>query len=355
MSLESSNNAKIDLLSMSLTELADHFSGKPKYLASEVFKFLHEGKSFDDMTSLKKDLRAHLGATCVSNPVQILEVFTGSNGTKKFLFKLIDDELIEGVFMPHNYGNTLCLSTQIGCRMGCKFCASGLDGLKRNLSAGEMLGQIIAVNHHLGGTIKDRQVDKIVLMGSGEPFDNYDNLLRFLDLLSEPSGINIGDRNISISTSGLANKVREFAHSGHKVTLSISLHTPFDTKRSELMPVNRKFNVQELIGASKYYFENTGRRVVFEYTLIKGENDTYECATALKNLLGGFPAHINLIKLNKVEETKYDAPSDDTAQKFLKTLEGLNMSATIRKSLGGDIEGACGQLRRRYISNRAKF
>jgi 23S rRNA (adenine2503-C2)-methyltransferase len=286
--------------------------------------------------------------------VTILKKFVGKSGTIKYLFRLSDGNLIEGVYMPHDYGNTLCLSTQIGCRMGCSFCASGLDGLLRNLTPGEMLGQVIAVNRDNGGTTKDRAVTNLVLMGSGEPFDNYQNVLKFLDLVSMEKGIGISERNISLSTSGLADKIREFADSGHKVTLSISLHAPFDELRSSIMPVNKKYNINKIVSASKYYFEKTGRRVIFEYTLIKGTNDSPECAKELATLTRGFPSHVNLIRLNEVKERNHRAPTEDATKEFLKRLEALGVSATIRRSLGNDIEGACGQLRRRYLEEQSK-
>jgi 23S rRNA (adenine2503-C2)-methyltransferase len=342
-------NFKIQLLGLSRDELAAVFSAYPKYTASQLFAFLHEGKGFEQMTSLKKEFREELNRDYVSNPVEILNVYKGKSGTKKYLFRLTDGNLIEGVFMPHNYGNTLCLSTQIGCRMNCSFCASGLDGLLRNLTAAEMLGQVIAVNTAEGGCIKERAVTNLVLMGSGEPFDNYDYVLKFLSLASAEGGINISERNISLSTSGLADKIRRFADSGHKVTLSISLHAPFDDLRSRLMPVNKKYNVASVIDAAKYYFYATGRRVIFEYTLIKGQNDSDACARELARLTSGFPSHINIIRLNEVKERKLKAPNEDEAKTFLKKLVDCGASATIRSSLGNDIEGACGQLRRRYI------
>jgi len=340
---------KICLLSKSKSELAEIFSLQPKYVAGQIYGFLMDGKNFDEMTSLKKDFREELKANYIANPVEILEVFKGKLGTKKYLFKLMDGNLIEGVYMPHDYGDTLCLSTQVGCRMMCNFCASCLDGLLRNLTPDEMLGQVISVNRDNGGTAKARKVTNLVLMGSGEPFDNYENVLEFLDAASMQDGINISERNISLSTSGLCDKIREFANSGHKVTLSISLHAPFDELRSSLMPVNNRYPIAELISASKYYFEKTGRRVIFEYTLIKGENDSDACAKELARLTRGFPSHVNLIRLNEVKERNHVAPSEDATSDFLKKLEKLGVSATIRKSLGNDIEGACGQLRRRYL------
>lgn len=343
---------KKELLSLDIKELKGLFP-EPKYLAGQIFTFLHEGVSFDEMTSLKKDFREYLKDNYVPNPVAIRKKFVGKSGTIKYLFELQDGNLIEGVYMPHDYGNTLCLSTQIGCRMGCTFCASGLDGLLRNLSVGEMLGQVIAVNRDNGGSVKNRAVTNLVLMGSGEPFDNYDNTLKFLNLVSVEKGINISERNISLSTSGLADKVRTFADSGHKVTLSISLHAPFDELRSSIMPVNKKYNVKEIVSAAKYYFEKTGRRVIFEYTLIKGTNDSDACAKELAKLTSGFPTHVNLIRLNEVKERNHVAPTEDATKDFLKKLENLGVSATIRRSLGNDIEGACGQLRRRYLEEIA--
>ncbi|MEG2688649.1 MAG: 23S rRNA (adenine(2503)-C(2))-methyltransferase RlmN [Clostridia bacterium] len=240
------------LLGKSATEIAEFIPSYPKYTAKQIFDFLNEGKDFAEMTSLKRELRDFLTENFVGNPIKIKDIFVGKSGAKKYLFQLADGNLIEGVYMLHDYGNTLCLSTQIGCRMGCAFCASGLDGLLRNLTAAEMLGQVIAVNFDNGGTVKNRAVTNLVLMGSGEPFDNYDNVLCFLDKVSNEKGINISERNISLSTSGLADKIRSFADSGHKVTLSISLHAPFDELRSSLMPVNKKFNIAAVVASARY-------------------------------------------------------------------------------------------------------
>lgn len=337
------------LLGMSKAEISSLLPNHPKYTSSQIYSFLQDGKNFDEMTSLKKDLRENLNANFIANPISVLDVFEGKSGTKKYLFRLEDNNLIEGVYMPHDYGNTLCLSTQVGCRMGCTFCASTLDGLVRNLTASEMLGQVIAVNRDNGGSAKNRKVTNLVLMGSGEPFDNYANVCEFLTKVSEDGGINISERNISLSTSGLCDKIIEFANSGHKVTLSISLHAPFNDLRSALMPVNKAYSIKQLVDSAKYYFQKTGRRVIFEYTLIKGENDSDECAKELARLTRGFPSHVNLIRLNEVKERNHIAPTKDATDAFLHKLEKLGVSATIRKSLGNDIEGACGQLRRRYI------
>ncbi len=340
---------KIALLGLSAKEISDLLSDCPSYCGAQIYGFLMDGKNFDEMTSLKKELRLRLSENFIVNPVTIVRSFKGKGGTKKYLFKLTDGNLIEGVYMPHDYGNTLCLSTQIGCRMGCTFCASGLDGLVRNLTVGEMLGQVIAVNRETGGTAKDRKIAKLVLMGSGEPFDNYDNVVSFLDAVSDEKGINIGERNISLSTSGLCDKIIKFADSGHKVTLSISLHAPFDSLRSALMPVNKAYGIDRIVEAAKYYFKKTGRRVIFEYTLISGQNDSDACAKQLAKITSGFPSHVNIIRLNEVKENNYRAPSVDSAASFLQKLESSGVSATIRKSLGNDVEGACGQLRRRYL------
>lgn len=348
------NEEKKVLLGLDKARIVEFLPDCPKFTASQIYGFLMDGKDFDEMTSLKKELREKLKEMFVANPVRILHVYKGKSGTQKFLFRLLDDNLIEGVYMPHDYGDTLCLSTQVGCRMGCTFCASSLDGLVRNLTAAEMLGQVIAVNREVGGTAKNRKVTNLVLMGSGEPFDNYDNVLEFLDAVSKEGGINISERNISLSTSGLCDKLRKFADSGHKVTLSVSLHAPFDDLRSALMPVNKAFPIAELISAAKHYFEKTGRRVIFEYTLIKDENDSDACAKELARLTKGFPSHVNLIRLNEVKERNHTAPDVDATEEFLHKLEKLGVSATIRKSLGNDIEGACGQLRRRYLQNELK-
>ncbi|MCM1305776.1 MAG: 23S rRNA (adenine(2503)-C(2))-methyltransferase RlmN [Bacteroides sp.] len=350
---EKRNEIKPTLLGLQKIEIADLLPNYPSFCGTQIFGFLADGKDFDEMTSLKKELRAYLAENFIANPVKILRVYEGKGGTKKYLFKLQDGNLIEGVYMPHDYGNTLCLSTQIGCRMGCTFCASGLDGLVRNLTVAEMLGQVIAVNRNNGGSAKNRAVAKLVLMGSGEPFDNYENVLAFLTAVGDENGLNIGERNISLSTSGLCDKIMKFADSGHKVTLSISLHAPFDDMRSALMPVNKAYGIDEIVRAAKYYFQKTGRRVIFEYTLIRGKNDSDACAKQLAKITAGFPAHVNLIRLNEVKENDYRAPSADAATEFLHKLEKLGVSATIRRNLGGDIEGACGQLRRRYLEETA--
>ncbi len=341
---------KIPLLGLSAEEISALIPDAPSYTSRQIRSFCTDGKSIDEMTSVSKKMRAELAERFVANPVEIYRVFASSDGSKKYLFRLTDGNLIEGVYMPHDYGNTVCVSTQIGCRMNCAFCASGLDGLVRNLTWQEILGQVTAVNRNEGGTAAKRAVANIVLMGSGEPFDNYDNVMRFLDEVNAKDGLNVSERNISLSTSGLADKMRMFADSGKKITLSVSLHAPFDEMRSKLMPVNRKFRIADVVSAARYYFEKTGRRVIFEYTLIARENDSDACAERLAELTAGFPAHINLIRLNEVKERGMKRPDAKAAERFLAKLTDYGVSATLRRSFGADIEGACGQLRRRVLS-----
>ncbi len=344
-----SQNCKC-LLDLNQQEIFDELKVCKNYIAKQIFAFLHQGKVFDEMTSISKDMRLDLKKNYVDQPIKIREVYEGKDGTKKFLFQLTDGNLIEGVYMLHDYGNTLCVSTQVGCRMGCKFCASGMNGLLRDLSAGEILGQITAVNRHENGSIQKRAITNVVLMGSGEPLDNFDNTMKFLNLVSEKDGICISSRNISLSTSGLCEKIRLLAESEHAPTLTISLHAPNDEIRKTIMAVANKYTVNELIDSAKYYFSKTGRRIIFEYSLIDGKNDRMEDADQLSKLVKGFPAHINLIRLNPVKELGLKGTNPKHAKAFLDRLKSNGTSATIRKSLGNDIDGACGQLRRRYIS-----
>lgn len=339
------------LLSMSKAEIGASLVGVPSYVGGQIFAFLHNGKRFSEMTSISKSLREKLEEDFFDIPLKIEKCYESKDGTKKFLFRLNDDELIEGVYMLHDYGNTLCVSTQIGCRMGCAFCASGLNGLVRNLTADEVLAQVIVVNAHEGGNIKARAVKNVVLMGSGEPLDNYDNTIKFLELINEKGGICISERNISLSTSGLCDKIDLLSKSGHTPTLTISLHAPNDEIRNAIMPINRKYCVKEVVASAKNYFNASGRRVIFEYSLISGQNDSISCADELSKLVKGFPCHVNLIRLNPVKELGLKGTNAQDSKAFLDRLKANNTSATIRKSQGGDIEGACGQLRRRYLSS----
>lgn len=340
------------LQDFSLNELIDfvtaNYQVKP-FVAKQIFQWLVKSADFDEMTNIPKLLREKLQADCIAVAAKIIQTRTSADGTQKFLFELPDKNVVEGVLMQYKYGNTLCVSSQVGCRMGCKFCASTLDGLVRNLSAGEILGQVLSVNALGNG--KERHVTNIVLMGSGEPLDNYENVIKFLDLVTAKEGINISERNISLSTCGIVPKMKELADCGRSVNLTLSLHNPFNEQRQEIMPVSKAYPVEEAVAACRYYFEKTGRRIIAEYTLIDGQNDTYSHALKLASLLRGMSAHVNVISLNPVKETGLKGTSENNLKKFLSYLEKLGVSATRRRTMGQDIEGACGQLRRRYLKD----
>lgn len=326
------------------------------YRVNQVFTALNQGKSFSEMTTLNAQTRQVLSNNFISQPVSILEQKSSADGTIKFLYKLADNNIIEGVLMKYKYGNTLCVSTQVGCRMGCKFCASTLKGLVRNLTAGEILGQVVTVNKLLGGNLgENRQITNIVLMGSGEPLDNYQNVAKFLQLVCGDDGLNISERNISLSTCGLVPQIRQLANDGFKVTLTISLHATTDQKRKELMPIANKYSISQIIDACKYYFKKTKRRIIFEYVLVKDTNDTFMDAKQLANLLKGLPSHVNLIPLNSVEERHLIGAKREKALTFSKWLLKLGQSATVRRTLGEEIEGACGQLRQKYLDKNGKL
>ncbi|MBQ8197549.1 MAG: 23S rRNA (adenine(2503)-C(2))-methyltransferase RlmN [Clostridia bacterium] len=329
--------------------------GEKPFRAGQIFKSLHAGLSFDEMTDLSKPLRAQLKEKFIDIPARIIETIKSVDGTEKFLFAFSDGNVIEGVLMRYKYGNTLCVSSQIGCRMNCAFCASGLEGLIRNLSAGEILSEVICVNKYLqGGLGEKRKVTNIVMMGSGEPLDNYDNVTKFLRLVSAKEGLNISVRNISLSTSGLVNKMYDLANENLPVNLTVSLHSPFDDERALIMPVAKKWSIKEILPACDNFFKVTGRRYIFEYVLINGNNDTKRHADALINLLKGKPCHVNLIRLNEVKEKNLKTVTDKEAYRFLGILEKASLSATLRRRMGDDIDGACGQLRRRYLSEKDK-
>lgn len=333
-----------------LTEfLTTDYNVKP-FVAKQVYQWLTRGADFDQMTNVSKDLREKLKQNCVAIGVKIVQTLTSAiDGTQKFLFELSDGNVVEGVLMKYKYGNTLCVSTQVGCRMGCKFCASTLGGLVRNMEAGEILGEVLAVNALGTSAEKGRYVTNVVLMGSGEPLDNYDNVTKFLRLLTSPEGLNVSERNVSLSTCGLVPKIKQLADDGFTLNLTVSLHNADDEKRREIMPVANSYSVAEVCDAARYYFEKTGRRVLFEYTLIDGQNDSYASALKLASAVRGMSSHVNLIRLNSVKETGLHGTSDEAIKKFLGYLEKLGVSATLRRSLGADINGACGQLRRKYM------
>ncbi len=323
--------------------------GEKSFRVGQIFRALHSGRKISEITELSSSFRQKLLDEYVDEPVKIIKKLVSKDGTEKYLFALHDGNVVEGVFMKNSYGNTECLSTQVGCRMGCKFCASGIGGLVRNLTAGEMLATVCAVNKLNGGTLDKRAVTNIVMMGSGEPFDNYDNVIDFLKLINDKNGINISMRNVSLSTCGLVPEMIKFANEGLPLNLTISLHNPFTDKRAELMPIAKAYSVSEILSACDNYFDKTGRRFIFEYSLVKGVNDTDECVNELIRLLRGRPCHVNIIRLNEVKENGLKATDDKSAYRFADKLVKGGLSATVRRLFGADIEGACGQLRRTYI------
>lgn len=341
---------------MTLDEVAKLLSdlGEPRYRAKQVYAWLVRGVRPAEMTNLPKALREKLAAL----PYGAVSIFqkrlSERDGTAKFLFSLEDENLIEGVLMRYHYGNTVCLSTQVGCRMGCAFCASTLEGKVRDLHAGEMLGQIAAIEKDEPHEDGHRAVTNLVLMGSGEPLDNFENVVRFLYLVSSPDGMNISPRNISVSTCGIVPKIYEFMEKAPHVTLSVSLHAHDDETRSRIMPINRAYPIAELLKAARAYADGTGRRVVFEYALISGVNASEQDAVALAKRLRGMRCHVNLIPLNPVPERNLSGATRQQAQQFAAWLEREHISATVRREMGTDIEGACGQLRRR-VSNELRL
>lgn len=324
--------------------------GEAKFRAKQVAEWLNKGARPQEMTNLPTALRDKL-AKIPYGGVEIERKFVSEkDGTVKYLFRLEDENLVEGVLMRYHYGNTLCLSTQIGCSMGCRFCASTLEGYVRNLTVGEMLGQIFAVERDEPATEPShRTVTNLVLMGSGEPLDNYDNVVAFLNRVTAQDGLRISARNISVSTCGIVPKIDSFVKDAPHVTLSISLHAHDDETRTSLMPINKAYPISEVVAAAKRYADQTGRRVVFEYALIGGVNDSLADADALSNLLRGILCHVNLIPLNPVPERGLNGVSRADAERFCQRLTERNISATVRREMGTDIEGACGQLRRRIL------
>lgn len=339
------------LLDYNLTELRSVVAelGEKPFRGNQIYSNLVAGKSVSEMTDISKALKDKLLSVYADEPCKIIKELVSKDGTKKFLFALSDGNVIEGVLMKYKYGNTLCVSTQVGCRMGCKFCASTLGGLVRNLSAGEILSEVIAVNRHEGGTDKKRAVTNVVLMGSGEPLDNYDNVVKFIRLLSDENSLNVSPRNVSLSTCGLVPKMLSLADENLPINLTVSLHNPFDEKRKEIMPVANSYTVKEIIEACENYFLKTGRRYYFEYSLISGQNDTDECLAELLRILKGKPCHVNLIRLNSVKEKNLIGTNEKRAFEFMNKLNDGGVSATMRRRMGVDIDGACGQLRRSFL------
>ncbi len=341
----------IDLYSMTEEELADFVTsiGEPRFRAKQIFTQLAQGIRLSDMTNLSKKLRERLSELTVDTlPTVEEKLVSRIDGTVKYLFKLHDGECIESVLMRYKHGNTLCISSQVGCRMGCRFCASTIGGKKRDLYPSELIGQVIAANLDSG-----ERVSNIVMMGIGEPLDNYDNVIKFLKLVNSESGLNIGYRHISLSTCGVVPKILALAEEKFPITLSISLHASTDEGRSAIMPVNNKWGIGELMSACAEYYSKCGRRISFEYTLIHGKNDSEADAHSLASLLigalrpVGAPIHVNLIRVNEVEETGFKSGSTESANRFAELLNSRGVVATVRRRLGADVNAACGQLRRK--------
>ena len=341
----------VDIKSMTLEELTAWFKkqGEPAFRAKQVFQWLYRGvTSFEEMSNLSKNLRQKLSENCfITAPKVARKQESALDGTIKYLWELGDGNCIETVLMRYKHGNTVCISCQVGCRMGCAFCASTLAGKVRDLTPAETIDQVLFTQLDSGAPISN-----IVLMGIGEPLDNYDTVMKFLKLVNHPDGMNIGMRHISLSTCGLTEKIDKLAQLGLQLTLSVSLHAPDDETRSRIMPVNRAVGVEKLMDPCRRYFQTTGRRISYEYAMIDGVNDSDEQADLLVKLLKGQPGHVNLIPLNEVEESPLK-PSRRVAA-FQKRLESQGVTATVRRKLGGDIDASCGQLRRKAMREESK-
>lgn len=342
------NTESYDIKSYNLEELTEYIEsiGEKKFRAKQIYKWLHESFaiSFDEMSNIPSALRDRLKREChiaCVSPVKVL--VSEADGTRKYLYELNDGNVIESVFMRYHHGNSVCISTQVGCRMGCRFCASTLDGLERQLTPSEMLDEIYRIRKDTG-----ERVSNIVLMGSGEPLDNYDNVVKFLRLISDENGMNISQRNITLSTCGLVPKIKRLADEGFQITLALSLHASDDETRRELMPIAKTYSIEEILEACRYYFDKTGRRLTFEYSLVAGVNDRQEEAVKLGSLLKGLNCHVNLIPVNPIKERDFKQSVKKDIEKFKNCLEKYGINVTIRREMGRDIQGACGQLRKSY-------
>ena len=340
---------KIDIKSLNLEQLKEAFleMGEKAFRAKQTYEWMHQkcARSFDEMTNLSKAFREKCRERFEYTALEILRVQESKiDGTRKFLFRLQDGNVVESVWMKYKHGNSVCISSQVGCRMGCRFCASTLDGLERNLLPSEMLDQIYAITRYTG-----ERVSNVVIMGSGEPMDNYDNFLQFVKLLTDENGLHISARNVTVSTCGLVPQIRMLAKEHLQITLALSLHATTDEKRRKLMPIAYKYSIEELMDACKFYFEQTSRRITFEYSLVGGVNDTAEDAAELVALAAPLNCHINLIPVNPIKERDYVQSDDSHIQAFKNKLEKNHIQVTIRREMGRDIDGACGQLRRSYM------
>lgn len=336
--------------SLTLPELTALFTdwGEKPFRARQLYQWMHQklARSYDEMTNLPKELRERCAERCEYTALETVRVQESRiDGTRKYLFRLADGNFIESVWMRYHHGNSVCISSQVGCRMGCRFCASTLDGLERSLKPSEMLDQIYAVTLQTG-----ERVSNVVVMGIGEPLDNYDNLVRFIGLLTDENGLHISQRNITVSTCGLVPRMRQLADERLQITLALSLHAATDEKRRMLMPIANRYTIAELMDACRYYFEQTGRRITFEYSLVGGVNDTDEDAMRLAALAEPLRSHVNLIPVNPIKERDYRQSGSERIRAFKNKLEKKKITVTIRREMGRDIDGACGQLRRKELN-----
>lgn len=340
-----------DIKSLYLEELEQELAamGQKAFRAKQVYQWLHEKlvTDFDEMTNLPKDLREKLKEQFVLTALKPVDVkISQIDGTRKYLFALADGNIIESVWMQYHHGNSVCISSQVGCRMGCRFCASTLDGLERNLTAAEMLDQVYRIQ-----TLTGERVSNIVIMGSGEPMDNYDNFVRFVRMVSEEHGLHISQRNITVSTCGIVPGIKRLAEENLQITLALSLHAPNDEVRKTLMPIAKSYGLADILAACREYYEKTGRRLTFEYSLVSGVNDNLDEARALASLLKGMHGHVNLIPVNPIKERDYVQSDQKAIQAFKNYLEKNGINVTIRREMGRDIGGACGQLRKSYLEH----
>ena len=352
MTTEKTGETFRDIASMTLPELENYVReiGEKPFRAKQLYRWMHVqlAASVEEMTNLPKAFRERLASEGGLRSVEPVEVLTSKlDGTRKYLFRLQDGNVIESVLMPYHHGNSVCISSQVGCRMGCVFCASTIGGRVRDLTASEMLGQVYGITRQSG-----ERVDSVVIMGSGEPLDNYENLVRFIRLITDENGLNLSRRSITVSTCGLVPQMRRFADEDLGVTLALSLHASSQEKREKLMPIARRYALPDVMDACRYYFERTGRRLTFEYSLVAGVNDTQEDAAQLAGLLGGMNAHVNLIPVNPVRERSFVSPDRGKVEAFQHRLERYQINVTIRREMGRDINGACGQLRRSYLDRK---
>mgnify|MGYP000133386858 FL=1 len=340
---------KTDIKSLNYNELVQYVESinEKKFRAAQLYSWMHEklAESYDEMTNISDKLKDTLKEDTLYTSLKIVKMQESRiDGTRKYLFELYDGNLIESVFMKYHHGNSVCISSQVGCKMGCRFCASTLNGCVRNLSPSEMLDQIYRISRDT-----NERVSNVVIMGSGEPMDNYDNVIKFIELLNSERGLNISQRNITVSTCGIVPKIKELADLKLQITLAISLHAPNDELRKTMMPIANKYSIAEIMDACRYYLDKTGRRISFEYSLVKGVNDTKECANELIELVKGLNCHINLIPVNPIKERDYEQSEKNSIKNFKDMLERKGINATVRREMGRDIDGACGQLRKKHI------